>query len=55
MEEIFCNVWDEKKKKTIKKIIEDSINEKVNDKAIYITKQLKKYFQKRDGVFYVFM
>ena len=44
VEEIFCNVWDEKKKNTIKKIIEDSIYEGVNDKAIYITKQLKKIY-----------
>ena len=54
MEEIYCNVWDEKKKNTIKNIIEDCIQRNINDQAVYITKQLKKYILKRDGVFYVF-
>ena len=44
MEEIFCNVWDEKKKNTIKNIIEDSFQENINEQAIYITKQLKKLY-----------
>jgi len=42
MEEIYCNVWDEKKKNTIKNIIEDCIQRNINDQAVYITKQLKK-------------
>ena len=41
MEEIYSNVWDEKKKNTIKNIIEDSFQENINEQAIYITKQLK--------------
>ena len=42
MEEIFCNVWDEKKKNIIKNIIEDCIQGDINYQASYITKQLKK-------------
>ena len=44
MEEIYCNVWDEKKKNTIKNIIEDCIQRNINDQAVYITKQLKKIY-----------
>ena len=44
MEEIYCNVWDEKKKNIIKNIIEDLIQGNINEQAIYITKQLKKLF-----------
>jgi len=44
MEEIYSNVWDEKKKNTIKNIIEDSFQENINEQAIYITKQLKKLY-----------
>ena len=55
MEEKYCNVWDEKKKNTIKNIIEDSIIAKTDNRANFITKELKKYILKKDGVCYVFM
>ena len=42
MEEIYCNVWDEDKKNTIKNIIEDCIKGNICDQAVYIAKQLKK-------------
>ena len=44
MEEIYCNVWDENKKNTIKNIIEDCIKGNINDQAVYIAKQLKKIY-----------
>lgn len=44
MEEAYCNVWDGKKKDSIKSIIEDSMNRKIENKAIYITKQLKNIY-----------
>ena len=39
MEEIYCNVWDEKKKNTIKNIIEDCIKRDIDDHAIYPEKR----------------
>ena len=47
MEEIYCNVWDEKKKNTIKNIIEDCIKRNINDHAIYIAKQLEKIYPEK--------
>ena len=47
MEEIFCNDWDEKKKNTIKNIIEDSYQGNTKEHAIYITKQLKKLYPEK--------
>ena len=47
MEEIYCNVWDEKKKNTIKNIIEDCIQRNINDQAVYIAKQLEKIYPEK--------
>ena len=56
MEEKYCNVWDEKKKNTIKNIIKDSILAKTDNRANFITKELKKiYPEKRWSVICIYV